>query len=80
MIVVWLFLVMPWVCLQIVILVLAYLETWRVFRLGQNMLPARYLHMYVCYVVPNICQKHVHGLPDLPYSDDPFKFLDNLFL
>ena len=28
----------------------------------------------------NICQKHVHGLPDLPHSDYPFKFLDNLFL
>ena len=24
-------------------------------------------------VVPNICQKHVHRLPDLPHSDNPFK-------
>ena len=23
---------------------------------------------------------HVHGLPDLPHSDYPFKILDNLFL
>ena len=31
-------------------------------------------HVLVCRVMPNICQKHVHGLPDLPHSDYPFKF------
>ena len=40
-IVVWVFLAMPWVCLQFVIVVLAFCETLRVFRFGQNMLPAR---------------------------------------
>ena len=40
-IVVWLFLAMPWVCLQFVSVVLTFYETLRVFRLVQNMLPAR---------------------------------------
>ena len=40
-IVVWLSLAMPWVCLSFVIVVLAFYETLRVFRFGQNMLPAR---------------------------------------
>ena len=40
-IVVWLFLAMPWVCLQFVIVVLAFYETLRGFRFGQNMLLAR---------------------------------------
>ena len=39
-VVVWLFLTMPWVCLPFVIVVLAFYETLRVFRFGQNMLPA----------------------------------------
>ena len=38
------------------------------------------LHVPVCCVVPNICQNHAHGLPDLPHSDYPFIFLDNLFI
>ena len=40
MIVVLLFLAMTWVCLQFVIVVLAFYETLRVFSFGQNMLPA----------------------------------------
>ena len=40
-IVVWLFLAMPLVCLLFVIVVLAFYETLRIFRFGQNMLPAR---------------------------------------
>ena len=52
----------------------------RVFRFGQKcFLVGSFTRTGLC-VVPNICQKHVHGLPDLPHSDYPFKFLDNLFL
>ena len=47
-IVVWLFLAMLWVCLAFVFVVLAFYDTVRVFRFGQNMLPARYLHTYMC--------------------------------
>ena len=51
------------------------------FRLGQKcFLLGSFTRTGLLRNVPNICQKHVHGLPDLPHSDYPFKFLDNLFL
>ena len=40
-IVVWLFLAMPWDCLPFVIVVLAFYKTLKGFRFVQNMLPAR---------------------------------------
>ena len=34
-------------------------------------------HILLCGFAPNICQMHVHGLPDLPHSDYPFEILNN---
>ena len=34
-------------------------------------------NIMLCGAVPNICQKHVQGLPDLPSSDYSFKMFDN---
>ena len=76
MIVVWLLLAMPLVCLQFVIVVLAFYETLRVFRLGQK-----------CFLLGSfirtgllLCAKYLSKPPYLPHSDYSFKFLDNLFL
>ena len=54
--------------------------TLRVFRLGHKCF---LLGSFTCTGLLRCAKylsKHVHGLPDLPHSDYPFKFLDNLFL
>ena len=52
-------------------------ETLRVFMLGEKCFLLGNFLRTVCCIVSNISQKHVHGLPELPHSDYPFKFLDN---
>ena len=79
-IVVWLFLAMQWVCLQFVIVVLEFNETKSVFRLWQNCF---LLGSFTCTGLLR-CAKYLLKAcawpPDIPHSDYPFKFLDNLFL
>ena len=78
MMVEWLFLAVPWGCLRFVILVIT--DHTHFLLLGRNASCYVVSHVLVCCVVPNTCQKHVHGLPDLPHSDYPFKYFDNLSL
>ena len=65
-----LFLCVLWISLQFVIVVFS--DHTR-FLLWQNVAP----NIMLCGVVPNICQKHVQGLQDLPSSDYLFKMFDN---
>ena len=80
-IVVWLLLALSWVCLSFVIVVLAFYKTLRIFRFGQNMLPARQLHTYwfvaLCQIyVKCICMASHIYLTQTTRS----MFFDNLFL
>ena len=80
MIVVWVFLAMPWVCLQFVIVLLAFCETLRFFSFGQSM-------FFLGSFIPTgllRCAKYLSNACAWPPRSTslrlPIQILDNLFL